>query len=258
MRFYVIKSKFILFLVFIFSCLAVLSSSFFSGSSGVLASVFFYKPTRVVPIYCVDRTDKKIALTFDAAWGSDKTESIINILKDNNIKATFFLVGMWVDKNPNLVKEIDESGFEIGTHSNLHPDFVRLDKTQIELELTTSVSKIKNITGKEVLLFRAPFGSYNNLVLNTAKNIGLTTIQWDVDSLDWKGLSSSQITSNIITKTKSGSIILCHNNADNIVQALPGIITNLKSRGYEFVTLSELIYKDNYYIDHTGKQIKNV
>ena len=257
MRFYVIKSKFILFLIFIFSVCAVLSSSYLGGGES-LASVFFYKQTRVVPIYCVDRVDQKIAISFDAAWGSDKTKSIINLLKENNIKATFFLVGMWVDKTPNLVKEIDESGFEIGTHSNLHPDFAKLDKTQIELELTTSVSKIKNIIGKEIKFFRAPFGSYNNLVINTATSLNLKTIQWDVDSLDWKGISSSEIAKNVITKTKSGSIILCHNNADNIVSALPGIITNLKSRGYEFVTLSELVYEDNFYIDNTGKQIKNV
>lgn len=256
MRFYVIKSKFILLFVLIFSVCAVLSSSYIGGGEA-LASVFFYKTTREIPIYCVERTDKKIAISFDAAWGSDKTQSIINVLKEHNIKATFFLVGMWVDKNPDLVKVIDESGFEIGTHSNLHPDFAKLDKTQIQLELSTSITKIKNITGKEVKFFRAPFGSYNNLVLNTAKELNLKTIQWDVDSLDWKGISSSEITKNIITKTKSGSIILCHNNADHIVESLPSVILTLKQRGYEFVTLSELVYEDNFYIDHTGKQIKN-
>lgn len=257
MRFYVIKSKFILFLIFMFGVMAVLSSTYLGGEES-LASVFFYKPKREVPIYCVDRSDKKIALTFDAAWGSDKTQGIINCLVKNNVKATFFLVGMWVDKNPELVKTICDSGFEIGTHSNLHPDFNKLDKTQIELELKTSVDKIKNIIGKEIKFFRAPFGSYNNLVLNTASSLKLKTIQWDVDSLDWKGVSSEQITKNIITKTKSGSIILCHNNADNILGALDGVINNLKSRGYKFVTLSELVYEDNFYIDNTGKQIKNI
>lgn len=254
MRFYVIKSKAILFLSLIFCVMALLTLNV-SGSP--MASVFFNASNRKIPVYCVDRKDKQIALSFDAAWGSDKTESILKVLEHYNIKATFFLVGMWVDKNPELTKLIFDKGHEIGTHTNLHPDLTKLDKTQINLELSVSKKKIEDITSSPVTLFRCPYGAYNNLVIEEAEKLNLKTIQWDVDTLDWKGISEAKITSNAITKVKSGSIILCHNNSDNIVQALPGIIGSLQSRGYIFNTIGNILYQDNFTIDRSGKQIKN-
>lgn len=255
MYFYVVKSKTLKIMAVMLLVCVTLAVNW--GGNDALAGVFFYKTARKVPIYCVQTDTKNIAISFDAAWGSDKTQDIINILNANEVEATFFLVGMWVDKYPEMVKKIDEAGFEIGTHSNLHPDMSKLSSTQIELELSSSVKKIEDITNKKVKVFRPPFGAYNNTLLDTAERLGLKTIQWDVDSLDWKGISASQISSNILTKVKSGSIILCHNNADHIVEALPTIITTLKSRGYNFVKMSDLVYEDNYIIDSTGKQIKN-
>ena len=170
--------------------------------------------------------------------------------------ATFFLVGMWVDKNEELVRKIDEQGVEIGTHSNTHPDMAKLSQAEIDFELKKSIQKITNITGKSVKVFRPPFGSYNNLLINAASSNGLTTIQWDVDSLDWKGISADKICSNIFKKVNSGSIILCHNNADHILDALPTIITTLKSRGYTFDRVSDLLIKENFEINHAGKQVK--
>lgn len=256
MHFYVVKSK-TLKLCFIAIMLAVVGCINFFNSGGVLADVFFYKNTRKIPIYCVERDDKQVALTFDAAWGSDKTQNILDILKENEITATFFLVGMWVDKNEELVKMIDEQGIEIGTHSNTHPDLTKLDKTQMELELSVSAKKIENITGKKVNIFRAPYGAYNNTLIETADSLGIKTIQWDVDTLDWKGINASQINSNVFKKVKSGSIILCHNNSDHIVDALPSLILGLKSRGYSFVGVNSLIFHNDFSIDSTGKQIKN-
>lgn len=249
--FVVLKSRTMKVALFVLCCAMLLSFNF-GGES--LASVFVQK-TRKLPIYCVQNDQKEIAISFDAAWGSDKTESILKILGEQQIKANFFLVGMWVDKNEELVKKIDEQGLEIGTHSNTHPDFVKLSAEQMELELSTSKKKITNVTGKEVTLFRAPFGSYNNQVLSVAEKQNLKTIQWDVDSLDWKGISAEKIAANVLKKVQSGSIILCHNNADHIVDALPSIITTLKSRGYKFVTISELLLDGNTRIDHTGRQI---
>lgn len=256
MHFYVVKSK-TLKLFFVVIMLAVVACINFFDNGGVLADVFFYINSRRIPIYCVSREDKQIALTFDAAWGSDKTQNILDILKENEITATFFLVGMWVDKNEDLVKKINEQGIEIGTHSNTHPDLTKLDKTQVELELSVSAKKIENITGKKVNIFRAPYGAYNNMLIETAEDMGIKTIQWDVDTLDWKGISASQINSNVFKKVKSGSIILCHNNSDHIVEALPSLILGLKSRGYSFVSINSLIYHTDFSIDSTGKQIKN-
>ena len=235
-------------------CCALLSISF--GGSEALAGVFFNKTSRKLPIYCVQNNNKQIAISFDAAWGSDKTQQILDILKEHDTPATFFLVGMWVDKNQDLVRSIYSQGLEIGTHSNTHPDFTKLSTKQMSLELTTSVNKIEGITGQKVKLFRAPYGAYNNDVITMAEEQNLQTIQWDVDSLDWKGIDKNKIASNIITKVSSGSVILCHNNADHIVEALPIVITSLKARGYKFVKISDLLIKGDYKIDVTGRQIK--
>lgn len=220
-------------------------------------TVYFGYTARLVPIYYVNTSEKKVAISFDAAWGADKTSDIIKICQDNGIKATFFLVGFWVEAYPEKVKEIHDAGFDIGTHSNTHPQMSKLTAAQMASELTTSSELISKITGEKVRFFRPPYGDYNNLLLTTATNLGLQTIQWDVDSLDWKGLSANQILTRITTGVKNGSIILCHNNSDHIVEALPLIISNLKSAGYTFVKMSELVYENGYTIDNNGMQSLN-
>ena len=221
-----------------------------------LSVVYFNQTPRLVPIYNVETTEKQVAITFDSAWGADKTQGILDLLKEYNVGATFFLVGFWVDKYPELVKAIDEQGIEIGTHSNTHPDFAKLSAEQMELELTTSMEKITAITGKKVELFRAPFGSYNNTMLNITKELGLTTIQWDVDTLDWKGLTGTQILDRVMSKVQNGSIILCHNNSDNILDALRLMLDRLTTAGYKITSGGDLIIKEDYYIDHAGVQRK--
>lgn len=137
------------------------------------AQVFFGYSVRKVPVYNVQTEEKKVAISFDAAWGADKTESIMETLKEFDCNATFFLVGFWVDKYGDLVKKIDESGFEIGTHSNTHPDMTTLSKEAMESELTSSVKLIEDITNKKVELFRAPYGAYNNALLETCQDLEL-------------------------------------------------------------------------------------
>ena len=151
---------------------------------------------------------------------------------------------------------IDEAGIEIGTHSNTHPDFVGLSEEQMRLELTTSIDAIKNITGKDVELFRAPYGSYNNTMLKLTDSMGLKTIQWDVDTLDWKGYSGVEICERVMSKVKNGSIILCHNNAEHILEALPLMLERLVNAGYEIVSVGDLILQSDYYIDNLGIQRK--
>lgn len=254
MKFVIISKKFlILCLVAVISSI-LLSINFQGGAS---ASVFFGKAPRLVPIYSVDTEEKKVAISFDTAWGADKTLDILKILKEYNVNATFFMVGFWVEDYPEMVKAIDEQNIEIGTHSNTHPDFVKLSEEQMELELTTSIETIKKITNKDVNLFRAPYGSYNNTMLNLTDKLGLKTIQWDVDTLDWKGLSGLEICERVMSKVKCGSIILCHNNADNILEGLPLMLERLLNAGYEVVSVGELIYSEDYYIDNLGIQRKN-
>lgn len=213
-------------------------------------------PKRLIPIYCVDRNDKKIAITFDAAWGADKTSDIISILKQNNIKATFFLVGFWAEKYPDKIEELVQSGMEIATHSQTHPHLSKMSEEKIREEIIGSAKNIEAISKTKIKLFRAPFGEYTNTTISMCEQNGIYPIQWNVDSLDWKGISASEINSRIESQVKSGSIILCHNNSDHIVEAIRTLIPKLINSGYEFVTVSELIYKENYFIDGTGKQIE--
>ncbi|MBO5021922.1 MAG: polysaccharide deacetylase family protein [Clostridia bacterium] len=221
------------------------------------AQVWFGKTGRLVPVYNVDTPEKQVAISFDAAWGADKTEGILQVLAEYNATATFFLVGFWVDKYPDMVKKIDEAGMEIGTHSNTHPDMAKLDEESVKKELTLSMQKITDLINKDIKVFRPPFGSYNNTLLNTCTQLGLTAIQWDVDSLDWKGLSAGEVTNRVMKKAKNGSIILMHNNADHVIDSTRLTLDWLTKSGYKVTSVGELIYQSDYYIDANGTQHKN-
>ncbi|MEG1710573.1 MAG: polysaccharide deacetylase family protein [Clostridia bacterium] len=216
------------------------------------------KATRKTPIYSVDTCDKKVAITFDAAYGADKTVEIMDICDSFNIKATFFLVGFWVEKYPDITKLICQRGFEIGTHSQTHPNLPRLDEKQIRLQLSQSIKLINETCNAKVSLFRAPFGDYDNKLISICESMKIIPIQWDVDTLDWKGISAAEINLRVMKYTKKGSIILCHNNSKHITQALPLIIGTLQSQGYSFTTVGNLIYNENYTIDPNGRQYLNV
>ena len=210
--------------------------------------------TRSLPIYSVETDEKKVAISFDCAWGVEYTDSLLDMMAKNDIHCTFFAVQFWVEKYPEYVEKIISAGHEIGTHSRTHPYMSTLSKEQIQDELTTSSQAIEKLTGKKVTLFRPPYGDYNNVLIDTCKEMGLYPIQWDVDSLDWKNLSATEIAMRIINGAKNGSIILCHNNGLHTAEALPLIFSTLKNRGYEFVPISELIYTENYYLDRNGRQ----
>ncbi len=210
---------------------------------------------RELPVYYVKTDQKKIAISFDCAWGVDYTDTLLEVMREQDVKCTFFTVEFWTKKHPDYIKKIHEAGHEIGTHSATHPYMSKLDKSTIVKELTTSSQAIEQITQRKVELFRAPYGDYNDLLINTAKELGLYTIQWDVDSLDWKDLSKEQITERVVSRVKSGSIVLFHNQGLHTHQALPQIIKKLKEKGYTFCTIGELIYRDNYKMGADGAQI---
>ncbi|MBQ7642545.1 MAG: polysaccharide deacetylase family protein [Clostridia bacterium] len=226
----------------------------FSGAYGVYVNG--KSAARKLPVYCVDREDKKIAISFDCAWGTEYTDIILDALDFYGVKCTFFAVEFWVEKNPDYIRKIAERGHEIGTHSATHSHMSKLSESAIIEELSTSSKAISELTGKPVTLFRAPFGEYNDRVISTASGLGLYTVQWDVDSLDWKDLSAEQIYSRVAKKVKSGSIILCHNNGLHTAESLPLIFADLIERGYTFVPIGELIYKEDYKILPDGKQVK--
>ena len=166
---------------------------------------------RDLPIYNVQRDDKVIAISFDAAWGDEQTQPLMDILAEYQVKTTFFVVGEWVDKYPEQVKALADAGHEVMNHSNKHPHMTKLSREEMTAELNGCNDKIEAITGVRPILFRAPYGDYNNAVVGCARDCGMFTIQWDVDSLDWKDLSPAQIRERVVPKVKPGSIVLFHN-----------------------------------------------
>ena len=254
MKFITFKFKTLrFFIIGVVVCL-LLSLNLFG--TGACAGVFLGKTVRKIPIYSVSTDKQQVAISFDAAWGSDKTESIMKICKDFNVNATFFLVGFWAKENPELVKKINEQGFEIGLHSNTHPNLTKYSKDQIRLEIETNQKIIKDIIGKTPTLFRAPFGAYNDTLMTVCEEMGVTCIQWSVDSLDWKGISASEITNRIISKSTNGSIILCHNNSQHITDALPMVFDRLQKKNLKVSCVGDLVLKENWTVNAQGVQIK--
>ena len=223
------------------------------GSTAVFAD-----KERKLPIYCVETEKKQVALSFDAAWGNDDTQTLIDILKEYNVPATFFVVGSWVDKYPESVKALSDAGHQVQNHSNTHPHMPQLSKQQMRDELESCNSKIKAITGVCPTLLRPPYGDYDNALIETVDSLNMKTIQWSVDSLDWKDYGADNIVKTVLNhkNLKDGAIILMHNGAKYTKDALPRIIEGLKEKGYEIVPVSQIIYTDNYEINHAGEQIK--
>lgn len=214
---------------------------------------------RELPIYCVETDEKKIALSFDAAWGNEDTAKILEILKKHDVHVTFFMTGGWVESYPEDVKAILAAGHDLGNHSENHKNMSQLSDEEKKEELMKVHTKVQELTGYDMFLFRPPYGDYDNAVVNVAKDCGYFTIQWDVDSLDWKDYGVDSIIKTV-TQHKhlgNGSIILCHNGAKFTAQALDTLIATLKNEGYTFVPVSELIYRDGYHMNHEGRQIKN-
>ena len=209
---------------------------------------------RQLPVYCVQRDDKVVALSFDAAWGNEDTQLLIDILNKYNINTTFFVVGEWVDRYPESVQALHENGNEIMNHSSDHAHFSSLSAEQIVDDLTRCNEKIAAITGVEPTLFRCPYGEYDDHVINAVNSIGMTAVQWDVDSLDWKGLSAQEIQSRVLDKVQPGSIVLFHNAAENTPEALPEIIESLLADGYTIVPVSQILLKGDFMIDNSGRQ----
>ena len=242
----------------VFAAIAVIISVAVTVCCFIPVSVqVFGKNGRKLPIYRVETDEKKIAISFDCAWGVDYTDKLLSIMKENDVVCTFFMVEFWTKKYPEYVKKIAVAGHEIGTHSATHPYMSKLNRETIVKELETSSAAITEITGKKVEVFRPPYGDYNNLLIETAYKEGLFPIQWDVDSLDWKNISAKEIETRVLEKVKNGSIVLFHNNGLHTAEALPSIIKKIKEKGYEFVKISDLIYRENFSMAADGSQIKN-
>lgn len=220
----------------------------------IVTSVGSRAEKRLLPIYSTECTEKKIAVTFDVAWENSNTEELIKILDDYNAKATFFITGDWCDRYPEDVKKFFDAGHDIENHSNQHPHVLGANVNDLIADTRECSRKIKMLTGVEPTLYRAPYGEYDDSLITTLDGMGMKVIQWDVDSVDWKEPTAEEIKKKILSGVKPGSILLFHNDLANTTEALPEILANLKSQGFEFVTVNNLIYQDNYTIDSNGVQ----
>lgn len=246
-----------LYYILVFLLCAGIMAQVFALASGQESISVYGTGGKIKPIYSVDITEKKIAISFDAAWGAELTPDILDILDEYNVKATFFLVGFWAEKYPDRLKDIYDRGHEIGNHSQNHPHMSSLSRAQITAEIQKVNSTIKDCIGVEPTVFRPPFGDYNDTLVESVRGLNMECIQWSVDSLDWKELGCQPLVDTVCKKVKPGSIVLFHNNSKYITQALPIILKDLQKKGYTIVTVSQLIFDDDYYVDQAGVQRKN-
>ena len=210
--------------------------------------------TRELPVYNVDTQEKVLSISFDAAWGRANTEEILNILDRYDVKTTFFLVGFWAEKHPDLVEELVARGHEIGNHSATHPHMSQLSQPQIREELRKCSDLVKAITGKPTTLFRPPYGEYNDAVVRISREEGYECVQWNVDSLDWKNLGTEHMVRQCTKNVNPGDIVLFHNDSKYILEALPRILEYYTQEGYRIIPVSQILLEGDTWIDHTGKQ----
>ena len=212
---------------------------------------------RELPIYCVETEKKQVALSFDAAWGNEDTSRILDILKKHNVKVTFFMTGGWVESYPEDVRAILADGHDLGNHSENHKNMSELSDEACQEEIQKVHTKVQELTGYEMCLFRPPYGDYDNHVIKNVQKCGYYPIQWSIDSLDWKDYGADDIVKRVVESDKlnNGAIILMHNGAKYTADALDAVITGLQDKGYELVPISELIYKDKYHMKADGTQV---
>ena len=206
------------------------------------------------PLLSFADESKCVYLTFDDGPSDRVTPKILDVLKEEKVCATFFVVGDWVEKYPESVKALHDAGHEVMAHSDHHDHFNSLTTDQIVADINACNDKIEAVTGVRPTLFRPPYGEYDDHVIQAVRSMGIEPIQWSVDSLDWKDLSAADITQRVTSKIDPGAICLFHNAAKHTPEALPGILETLIGQGYTLVPISQLILTGDYTIDHTGRQ----
>lgn len=239
----------------LFSCVLIGAITLVVASSTADKVVSAMTEERLIPIYYVDTDEKLCALSFDAAWGNEQTDTLLDILDEYAVKSTFFLVGQWVENYPDSVKEIASRGHDVGNHSATHPHMAELSPDQQLGEICSCNEAVEELTGSCPTLFRAPYGEYDNALVQNLHDESMYCVQWNIDSLDWKDPTPDEMVQRIKSKLVPGSIILMHNGATNTPEALPRIIEAIQSEGYTIVPVSEIIPEGDYTTDHEGKMI---
>ena len=234
---------------------AILTGVYLLSSEGDGITPTTTQAKKEVPIYFVEKEEPVLALSFDAAWGCERTEKILAVLKEYNITATFFLTNIWLEDYPEMAQKIAADGHEIAMHSVTHPHMNNLSQAEVLEELAGNQKMITEITGYQPKLFRFPFGEYNNQNVILVREQGYAPIQWSIDSLDWKEmLSKDDIVRRVTDNLHNGAIILCHNNGQWTAEAIAEIIPYALEKGYSFLPIGEMIYPDISAVDQQGRQ----
>lgn len=239
----------------LYACVGLCCMVFALGHHAVEEAVMASASSRELPIYSVGTTEKVLSISFDAAWGNEDTDLLIEILGEYGVSATFFVVGDWAERFPESVLALHEAGHEVMNHSNTHAHYPKLSAQEIIDDVNACNDTIEAITGVRPHLLRLPYGDYDDAVVSTLRAMNIEPIQWDVDSWDWMDISATEISSRVISQVDCGSIVLFHNAALHTPAALPEILDTLLSEGYSFLKISQILCSGDYEIDHTGRQI---
>lgn len=237
------------------SALYVSSGSVFQNAA---ASDRNYKVSgKKIPIYCVETQNPQIALSFEVSGNGEDTRRMMEILAKHKLKATFFVTGDWVSQYPDEVKLIISQGHDLGNHSESHKNMSRLERGEVRRELALVHDKVKELTDVDMVLFRPPYGDYDNDVVEVADSMGYYPVQWDIDSMDWKDYGTASIVAQVLDHPHlgNGSIVRLHCGSKYTPQALEKLITGIEDKGYELVPVSALIWKKGYHVDPNGRQI---
>ena len=208
-----------------------------------------------LPVYSVQREEPLAALTFNCAWDENDIPQLLRLLEQEKIKATFFLVGQWIEQYPDSVRQIAAAGHEIGNHSYSHVDFVGAGEETIRQQMEKTDALVQELTGVKPTLARVPSGSYDSRVIRLLRQQGYEVIQWDVDSVDWKKPPAKEIVRKVVGKAQNGSIVLFHSGAATTMEALLDVIAGLREKGFRFAKVGELLLEGETAIDHTGRQV---
>lgn len=209
---------------------------------------------KIMPVCSVETDENAVALTIDTAFGDDYTDEILKILDEKKVKATFFMMGLWVEKNPAKADAIARAGHEIANHSMLHTRYTDMQPEQVKADAVKAQEVIKKATGKNTVLIRPPYGTFDDQSLKSLEDEGFIPVKWSLDSKDWKQAGKEVLKNNVINNLKKGSIIIFQNNIMDTSLALGEIIDDIKVKNFKIVTLSELMLTDNYIVDDAGMQ----
>lgn len=191
--------------------------------------------------------NNKVALTFDDGPDKRFTPKLLDVLKNHHVKATFFSMGAKAAGHPELVKRIVNEGHAIGNHTYWHPNLIKISQERIEKEVKDTEAIIEKLTGVRTRLFRPPYGSLTEEVVEKLASLDYSIIGWSVDSLDWRQLPPEEISINVLSDIHPGAIILYHDGGDwtmdlsGTIKSVDYVIRRLKEEGYEFVTVPELL-----------------